>query len=471
MASKKTKSKYVCQGCGYQAFQWLGKCPTCNQWNTLVEEVDVDSLAKVSSPASDATLTTIIRSRQKHSKLDLSGATRLKDIQVEHHLRWSTGIKELDRVLGGGAVEGGFVLIGGDPGIGKSTMLIQALEELSKSRCVVYISGEESPEQIKLRAARLHLGGQNLLIAAETSLERILKIVEAEAPDVLAIDSIQTMFTEQIESAPGSVSQVREVGARLMHLAKNAKILTFLVGHVTKDGTIAGPRVLEHMVDTVLYFERSGASSYRILRGVKNRFGSTNEIGVFEMHESGLVEVKNPSAMFLGDRSEFATGACAVSSLEGTRPILVEVQALVARSYLPTPRRTTMGIEPNKAALLLAVMEKKWDLPLGEQDVYINVAGGMRLSEPSSDLGVMAAVSSSYMNRAIPKDVLIVGEVGLAGEVRAVTQVEPRIREAAMLGFRRCIIPKRNGVNKKDVPEGMEIVPVNFANEILGALF
>lgn len=471
MGSKKIRSIYVCQECGYHASQWLGKCPSCNQWNSLVEEADPNATqAKSASPASDETLTTIIKGRQKKTT-GRGVATRLKDIQVENHLRWPTGIGELDRVLGGGAVEGAFVLIGGDPGIGKSTLLIQALEELTKQKRVLYVTGEESPEQVKLRAERLGLSGDSLLLAAETSLERILKLVEAEQPDVLAIDSIQTMFTEQLDSAPGSVSQVREVGARLMHLAKNGRILTFLVGHVTKDGSIAGPRVLEHMVDTVLYFESSTNASYRVLRSVKNRFGSTNEIGVFDMHESGLVEVKNPSAMFLGDRAELATGACAVSSLEGTRPILVEIQALVARSYLPAPRRTTLGIDHNKTALLLAVMEKKWDLPLGEQDVYVNVAGGMKLSEPSVDLGVMAAVSSSYLNRSIPKDVLLIGEVGLAGEVRAVAQLEPRIREAAMLGFRRCIVPKKNSLNKKDIPAGMEVLPVAFANEILGILF
>lgn len=466
--TKKQRSKFVCQDCGYSTPQWLGKCPSCSKWNTLVEESDPNSAPANRNAQKEQALDTILKSR---SKPKTSGATTLKDVEITDYARWSTGIGELDRVLGGGAVPGGFALVGGDPGIGKSTLLIQALEEFSKRRKVLYVTGEESPEQVKLRAHRLGLKGETLLLAAETSLERILKLVEKEEPDVLAIDSIQTMYTEAIESAPGSVSQVREVGARLMHLAKGAGILTFLIGHVTKDGSIAGPRVLEHMVDTVLYFENSGNFSYRILRSVKNRFGSTNEIGVFEMGEEGLREITNPSALFLGERAELATGACAVSSIEGTRPILVEIQSLVARSYLPSPRRTALGIDPNRMALLLAVMEKKWELLFGDQDVYVNVAGGMRLTEPSADLGIMAAVSSSYLNKPIPRDCLLMGEVGLSGEVRAVSQAEARIKEAKMLGFKRCILPKRNREQLKDDNSGIELIGIQKASEILKLLF
>ena len=465
--TKKQRSKFVCQECGHNSHQFLGKCPSCGKWNTFVEEKENDASGNRNAQKEEA-LETILRSRARKPKG--LGATTLKDIEVSEHIRWSTGIGELDRVLGGGAVQGGFVLIGGDPGIGKSTILLQALEEFSKQKKVLYVTGEESPEQVKLRAERLHLKGERILLAAETSLERILKLVEKEDPDVLAIDSIQTMYTEAIESSPGSVSQVREVGARLMHLAKGAGILTFLIGHVTKEGTIAGPRVLEHMVDTVLYFENSGGFSYRILRSVKNRFGSTNEIGVFEMNEDGLREITNPSAIFLGERAEHVTGSCAVSSIEGTRPILVEIQALVSRSHLANPRRTTLGVDSNRTALLLAVMEKKWDLPLGDQDIYVNVVGGMRLSEPSADLGIMASVSSSYLNKPIPRDCLLIGEVGLAGEVRAVSQAEARIKEAKLLGFQRCILPKRNREQIADIP-GIQLIGVQKAEEILSLIF
>ena len=468
--TKKQKTSYSCQECGYLSTQWLGKCPSCGKWNTLVEEVSLDHSSGSRNQQKEIVLDTIIKSKGKKSKT--SGATALSEIEVTEHSRWSTGIGELDRVLGGGAVAGGFTLIGGDPGIGKSTLLLQALESLSKKHKVLYVTGEESPEQVKLRAQRLNLSGTDILLAAETCLEKVLKLVEKENPEVLAIDSIQTIYTEAIESAPGSVSQVREVGARLMHLAKGAGILTFLVGHVTKDGSIAGPRVLEHMVDTVLYFESSGGFSYRILRGVKNRFGSTNEIGVFEMKEDGLLEINNPSSIFLGDRSESVAGACAVSSLEGTRPILIELQALVARSYLPTPRRTSLGIDPNRMSLLLAVMEKKWDLPLGDQDVYVNVAGGMRLSEPSADLGVMASVTSSYLNRPIPRDIIMIGEVALSGELRPVSQIEARIKEAKLLGFKKCLIPKRN--LDQIIPgksDGIELIGLRAAEEIMALLF
>lgn len=467
MTSKKLRTKYACQECGYQTTQWLGKCPSCQQWNTLVEEQEAaPRLTSTKGAAADDSLHTILKAKRRQSSRPEDKATRLPDIQVNEYQRWSTQLSEFDRVLGGGAVEGGFVLIGGDPGIGKSTLMLQALEGLSKTRKVLYVTGEESPEQVKLRAQRLGISGANILLAAETCLERILKLVEQESPEIIAIDSIQTMFTEAVESAPGSVSQVRDVGAKLMHLSKQGGVLTFLVGHVTKEGAIAGPRVLEHMVDTVLYFESAAGGNFRILRAVKNRFGSTNEVGVFEMDHDGLREIKNPSALFLGDRRDLVAGACAVSSLEGTRPLLLEVQALVAHSHLPSPRRTTLGVDHNRTSLLLAVMEKKWDLSLADQDVYINVAGGMRVTEPSSDLGVMAAVVSSFRNRPVPRDTLIVGEVGLAGEVRAVSQLDARIREAVQLGFKRCLVPSRNSYTAADIPNTVEIISVREAREL-----
>jgi DNA repair protein RadA/Sms len=356
--------------------------------------------------------------------------------------RRQSGMGELDRVLGGGVVPGSVVLIGGDPGIGKSTVVLQALAALAAGGTSLYVSGEESPQQIKMRADRLGIAEERLLILAETSLERIVAHTKKIAPALLAIDSIQTVFTEQMGSAPGSIGQVRECAAQLVSLAKGAGLAAFLVGHVTKEGAFAGPRVLEHMVDTVLYFEGDRGHSFRILRAVKNRFGSTNEIGVFTMKENGLQPVPNPSELFLAERPVEVPGSVVVSSLEGTRPILVELQALVSPTSFGTPRRTTLGIDPNRVALLIAVMEKKMGVQLLGHDVFVNVAGGVRIDEPAVDLGVVTAVASSFLDKPVDPRTLLIGEVGLAGEVRAVSQVEARVREAAKLGFARCIVPE-----------------------------
>lgn len=463
------KTRYVCQSCGNVSFQWLGKCNSCQAWNSFVEETESGSSGATSgsADAADQSLRAILKAKGKKSEK----ISAIKDIRAGAQSRWSTGIGELDRVLGGGAVEGAFVLIGGDPGIGKSTLLLQALDRLSRERRVLYVTGEESAEQVKLRAERLQIPGEKLLLATETNLEKILALVEEAKPDVLAIDSIQTMFTQAVTSAPGSVSQVREVGARLMHLAKGAGILTILVGHVTKDGSIAGPRVLEHMVDTVLYFEGGASQAYRILRAVKNRFGSTNEIGIFEMSELGLREVKNPSALFLAERPKGAAGTVAVTSLEGTRPVIVELQALASKSFLAVPRRTALGVDANRAALLLAVMEKKGDISLYERDIFINVVGGLRLEETSADLGIVAAVASSYFNKPVDVNSVFVGEVGLAGEIRSVARIEERLREAASLGFRRCYLPQANVATLKARFPELELVPLARVRDLFDSLF
>jgi DNA repair protein RadA/Sms len=421
---------YRCQECGF-ASPKPGTCPDCRRasgaWVQLVEE----------RPATPRTV--------RRAGTPAALPRPLKDISMERDDRVRTGIDELDRVLGGGVVRGSLVLIGGDPGVGKSTLLLQAARALAQvAPPVLYVTAEESAAQVKMRADRLGIAGDGLLLWPENDLS----IVQAQLDDVkprgLVIDSIQTVFLPELESAPGSVAQVRECGARLMTLAKSRGIATFLVGHVTKEGALAGPRVLEHLVDTVLYFEGERHHSYRVLRAVKNRFGSTNEIGVFEMAEGGLVEVKNPSGFFLAERPEKAPGSVVVSSLEGTRPVLLELQALVAPAPVGTPRRTVLGADYNRVCLLLAVLEKRAGVPLGSQDVFVNVAGGARVTEPAADLGIVVAAASSYMDRAVPGDVLVVGEVGLTGEVRAVAGLELRLREAAALGFRRAIVPQSN---------------------------
>lgn len=448
----KQKTVYTCQQCGLQSPKWLGKCPDCNQWNSLVEEQQPLVRGK------GGTLSSAARPQ------------RLAEVVATEEDRLRCGIAELDRVLGGGVVPGSFILIGGDPGIGKSTLLLQATDRLALSGKVLYVTAEESTRQVKLRGERLGVSAAPLYLLAETSLEAIFEQVKELKPAFLVVDSIQTIFTGALESAPGSVSQVRECAGRLMHLAKGEGIPTFIVGHVTKDGAIAGPRVLEHMVDTVLYFEGDPGHPYRILRAVKNRFGSTNEIGVFEMKEAGLAEVSNPSEMFLAERPEGAAGSAVVPSLEGSRPILVELQALVSGASFGTPRRTTMGIDHGRVSLLVAVLEKKVGLSLLAQDIFLNVAGGVRLDEPAVDLGVLAALASSHLNKPIPPRTILFGEVGLAGEVRAVSRPELRVKEAARLGFDRCFLPAGN-LKNLETPPGIELIGVRSAAEALEGVF
>jgi len=400
----------------------------------------------------------------------VTGPLPLADIEAGNEARVLTGVGEFDRILGGGVVTGSVILIGGDPGIGKTTLLLQILPHLAKStERVLYVSGEESPRQIKMRCERLGIDSDALLIFPETNLEEILKTTQAVAPAALVVDSIQTTFTGLLTSAPGSISQVQEVAAQLMFYAKRSGTPVFLIGHVTKDGAIAGPRTLEHIVDTVLYFEGEKSHAYRILRAVKNRFGSTNEIGVFEMTDAGLKEVANPSAWFLSERPQKATGSVVVASLEGTRPILIELQALVSPTSFAMPRRMANGVDGNRIALLVAVMEKRMGLNLSGQDIYVNVVGGLRIDEPALDLGIVAAVTSSLRNRPIAPTTIVFGEVGLGGEVRAVGQAETRLREAAKLGFRRCLLPERNLVKMPPI-DSLELIGVAEVGQALDAV-
>jgi DNA repair protein RadA/Sms len=448
------RTLFSCQACGYQTPKWMGRCPDCGQWETLVEERIVAA------------------SRAGPAAVDASELPKLlSEVDVDAAPRRATGIGELDRVLGGGLVRGSVVLIGGDPGIGKSTLLLQGASALGASGArVLYVSGEESAQQIRMRADRLGLAANEIYVLCETSLERILERAEALEPDILAIDSIQTVFGSELSSAPGSIGQVRESAARFVTLAKQSGAACFLVGHVTKEGALAGPRVLEHMVDTVLYFEGDRGHAFRVLRAVKNRFGSTNEIGVFEMKESGLQPVANPSELFLAERPVGVAGSVVVAAIEGTRPILVELQALVTPSAFGTPRRTTLGIEPGRAALLVAVLEKKVGLQLTGQDIFVNVAGGFRIDEPAADLGTIVAVASSFLDRPIDPRTLLVGEVGLAGEVRGVAQVEARLREAEKMGFERALLPSSTD---RRIPSGggLERIGVDSLERVWNVLF
>ena len=450
--AKAKKSVYFCQNCGHEESKWLGQCPACKEWNTFVEEKVSPASAKAVKEQKDAQVVT------------LSG------IEADEDDRMDTGIEELNRVLGGGIVKGSLVLVGGDPGIGKSTLLLQVCQRLSAAgRKLLYISGEESLKQIKLRANRMGEFTDNLYLLCETSLDIIRGIIEQQKPDMVVIDSIQTMYNEEVGSAPGSVSQVRESTNIFMQLAKGLSISIFIVGHVTKEGTVAGPRVLEHMVDTVLYFEGDRHASYRILRGVKNRFGSTNEIGVFEMRKEGLTEVKNPSEFMLSGKPEHASGSVVACAIEGTRPILpmrMEIQALVCKTNFGMPRRTAAGLDYNRVNLLMAVLEKRLGLPLSGYDAYVNIAGGIRLNEPAADLGIVLAIASSYKNRPIAEDVIVFGEVGLSGEVRAVSMPEQRVSEAKKLGFTTCILPE---VSVKTVGkvEGVRIIGVKSVGEAI----
>lgn len=450
-----TKGKnnvFFCQECGYESSKWVGQCPACKAWNTMVEEI-VDKKSSVT-----------------HRQITEVQVAKLNDVQSSSEKRMDTHIEELNRVLGGGIVPGSLVLVGGDPGIGKSTLLLQTCKSLSDQKiAVLYISGEESLQQIKMRADRIGIFSDEMTLLCETNLDLIQGVIEERKPQVVVIDSIQTMFRENVNSAPGSVSQVREATSVLMRLAKEQGIAIFVVGHVTKEGTVAGPRVLEHMVDTVLYFEGDRYASYRILRAVKNRFGSTNEIGVFEMCQSGLREVPNPSEYMLDGKPKNASGSIVVCTMEGTRPLLVEIQALVCHSAFGMPRRTAAGVDYNRVNLLMAVLEKNVGVRLADQDAYINIAGGMKVSEPATDLGLVLAIISSFRNRPIAEDMICFGEVGLSGEVRSVNMVEQRIAEAHKLGFKQCILPK---VCMKNIqkPDGMLLKGVENVREALEIL-
>lgn len=440
--AKGKKSVFFCQNCGHEENKWLGQCPMCKEWNTFVEEAVSVTKSSTVKPSKEAEI------------------VALKDIETNNEDRIFTRIKELDRVLGGGIVPGSLVLVGGDPGIGKSTLLLQVCQKLcEEKKQVLYISGEESLKQIKLRANRMGEFKEELYLLCETNFEVIRSVIEKRKPDIVVIDSIQTMYSEEVASAPGSVSQVRESTNVFMQLAKGLGISIFIVGHVTKEGTVAGPRVLEHMVDTVLYFEGDRHASYRILRGVKNRFGSTNEIGVFEMRQNGLVEVENPSEFMLNGKPEHASGSVVACSIEGTRPILIEIQALVCNSNFGMPRRTAAGTDYNRVNLLMAVLEKRVGLHLSNYDAYVNIAGGVKMNEPAIDLGIVMAIVSSYKNKAIDEKTIVFGEVGLSGEVRAVSMPEQRVAEAKKLGFETCIIPEVSKDMVKDI-QGIKVIGV-----------
>lgn len=451
---KKIRTAFFCQNCGYQSPKWLGKCPSCAEWNRFAEEE-----LRAPDPAGPAG----IQFNEAPLPID--------EIVADEKERMTTGIAEMDRVLGGGIVNGSVTLVGGDPGIGKSTLLLQVVQNLAeKDLKILYVSGEESAKQIKLRGKRLGASSKNLFVLVEIDLDNIIKYIKEISPRAVVIDSIQTMYSSVLTSAPGSVGQVRESSGRLILLAKKTGIPVFLVGHVTKDGSIAGPKVLEHMVDTVLYFEGDSSHAYRIIRAIKNRFGPTNEIGVFEMRSNGLNEVANPSAFFLTERPEGAAGSVVVPSIEGTRPILIEIQSLVNPTNFGMPRRTTIGVDHNRVALLAAVVDKMCGFRLGGHDIFINVAGGMKVDEPAVDLGIVASMASSFLDKPIDKGTVVFGEVGLAGEVRGISQMDIRIKEAARMGFKRCIIPPtspRNGSAEKK----MDLIRVNSLKKLLDCLF
>ncbi|MEW6666203.1 MAG: DNA repair protein RadA [Thermodesulfobacteriota bacterium] len=449
---KPSKSFFVCQSCGFQSPKWLGRCPDCGQWNALVEE----------APASIAT---------GGLRASMGEPQTIESFSLDPQVRVKTGMAELDRTLGGGLVPGSLVLVGGEPGIGKSTLVLQAAERLCRAglKCL-YLSGEESPQQIKLRAERLSIQAGDLYVLTGTCAEDLFERLEVLRPNLLVVDSIQTLYTQGLTSVPGSVGQVREVTARLLVWAKKTGIPVFLVGHVTKEGAIAGPKVLEHMVDTVLYFEGERSHAFRVLRAVKNRYGSTNEIGVFEMKDAGLVEVGNPSRMFLEERPEGASGSVVLPCLEGTRPLLVEIQALVGPSPLGMPRRTAVGVDHNRISLLVAVLGKRMGLEMGDQDIFVNVAGGLRVDEPAADLAMVSSMISSFLDRAVDKRLVVFGEVGLAGEVRAVSRPELRIRESAKLGFTRCILSRSN-LDSCAAPDGMELLGVDSIRGLMDVLF
>ena len=444
----KNKTIFVCSECGNESSKWLGKCPACQAWNSFYEQKIVETKNKE------------IKDKTK------SIPQKLNSYEAKETLRINTGFNELNRVLGGGLVKGSLVLLGGEPGIGKSTLILQICDKIKGDGKVLYVSGEESAEQIKLRADRLNINNEDILFLGETDIDLVNEAIININPKLVIIDSIQTMYSDEITAAAGSVSQVREITSQVMRVCKSKGITTIIIGHVTKDGNIAGPRVLEHMVDTVLYLEGERYFSYRILRGVKNRFGSTNEIGMFEMKEEGMCEITNPSDILISERADNPAGSCIVSSIEGTRPILVELQALTSQTVFGYPKRTANGIDFNRLSLLIAVLEKKAGVNLGSQDVYLNVVGGLKINEPSIDLGIMMATASSFKNIPIPKDMIIIGEVGLTGEVRRINLIEKRIKEAEKLGFKSCIIPESNKKDLKDKYK-LDIICVRNINDAM----
>ena len=447
----KTKTVFFCTNCGNETPKWMGRCPGCGAFNTMEEHIEKP----------------VAVGKAKSAPVGSSRVPkRIRDVTSDGEIRFSTGMGELDRVLGGGAVAGSLVLVGGAPGIGKSTLLLQICNSLCAGRKVLYISGEESERQLKLRAERLGVDPEDLYILSETRLSDVVEAAEQSQPDILIVDSIQTLYNEENESSPGSVSQVKDCTMTMMQLSKTQGITVFVVGHINKDGNIAGPKVLEHMVDCVLYFEGDPNTSYRLLRAAKNRFGSTNEIGVFEMRDAGLVEVPNPSQMLLEGRPEGASGTCVACVMEGTRPVLAEVQALVSKTSFNVPRRTADGFDFNRSALLLAVAEKRAGLKLSVFDAYINVIGGLRLEEPAADLPVVLAVASSYRDAVIADDLVAIGEVGLTGEIRSVSHMNQRLSEVARLGFKKCIIPK-GGAEKLDIPAGLTVYRVRNIREAI----
>ena len=447
----KTKTVFFCTSCGYETPKWMGRCPGCGAFNTMEEHIEKPT------PVGKARSSPVGQSRKPQKIQQVSG---------DGEIRFSTGMGELDRVLGGGAVAGSLVLVGGAPGIGKSTLLLQICNRLCAERRVLYVSGEESERQLKLRAQRLGVEPEELYILSETRLSDVLEAAQEMQPDILIVDSIQTLYNEENDSSPGSISQVKDCTMTMMHLSKSQGITVFVVGHINKDGNIAGPKVLEHMVDCVLYFEGDPNTSYRLLRAAKNRFGSTNEIGVFEMLDVGLAEVPNPSQMLLEGRPEEASGTCVACVMEGTRPVLAEVQALVTQTSFNVPRRAADGFDFNRAVLLMAVAEKRAGMKLNVFDAYINVIGGLRLDEPAADLPVVLAVASSYRDRPIADDLLAIGEVGLTGEIRAVSHMSQRLGEAARLGFKKCIIPK-SGSEKLDIPSELTVYRVRNLREAI----
>lgn len=454
----KAKTVYVCSECGAQSPKWMGKCTVCGSWNTMVEEV-------ISQPAKSG------RTAGISSALPFSSSVKkISEIEVQSESRAQTGLSELDRVLGGGLVRGSLVLVGGDPGIGKSTLLLQICKYMGKTKKILYVSGEESQSQIKLRADRLGVKSENLKVYSETNMSLITQQVQSESPDILIVDSVQTMYNPEIPSTPGNVSQIRDTAAALMKIAKENAISVFVVGHVTKEGALAGPKILEHVVDCVLYFEGERNQSFRILRAVKNRFGSTNEIGVFEMEAEGLREVLNPSLALLSGRPENVPGSCIVCTMEGSRGVLAEIQALVSPSAFGNPRRMASGPDLSRSLMLMAVLEKRGGFKLSMYDAYINVVGGMRICEPAADLGIVVALASSLKNKPVNNETVVIGEVGLTGEIRSCSFLESRISECEKLGFKRCIIPEANMKKLKSFSK-IEVIPCRTINECLAAAF